>query len=96
MLKCIEPVTLDNVVLGQYVGTEDGSQPGYKDGEFLVVLLILPCCVVDSMMMMVIDGTARLGDHNSGEGGAHVASHRKQTDFELGLFSRFRILAQVP
>lgn len=33
VLKCIEPVTPENVILGQYVGTEDGSQPGYKDGE---------------------------------------------------------------
>lgn len=36
-MKCIEPVTPDNVVLGQYVGNEDGSQPGYKDGEFILL-----------------------------------------------------------
>lgn len=33
MLKAIEPIRAENVVLGQYLGSEDGTQPGYKDGE---------------------------------------------------------------
>lgn len=33
VLKAIAPIKLENVVLGQYTGSEDGSQPGYKDGE---------------------------------------------------------------
>lgn len=33
VLKAIEPVRAENVVLGQYLGSDDGTQPGYKDGE---------------------------------------------------------------
>ena len=36
MLKAIEPIRAENVVLGQYLGSEDGSQPGYKDGESIL------------------------------------------------------------
>ncbi|CAM9454916.1 unnamed protein product, partial [Ectocarpus fasciculatus] len=31
VLKAIEPVRAENVVLGQYLGSDDGNQPGYKD-----------------------------------------------------------------
>lgn len=40
VLKSIAPVNMDNVVLGQYVGTDDGSKPGYKDGELGPVIAI--------------------------------------------------------
>lgn len=33
VLKSIAPVRAEDVVLGQYVGSDDGSQPGYKDGK---------------------------------------------------------------
>eukprot|EP00752_Nemacystus_decipiens_P006079 g5487.t1 len=33
VLKAIEPVRAENVVLGQYLGSDDGSQPGYKDDD---------------------------------------------------------------
>lgn len=35
-MKAIEPVSEKNVVLGQYLGSDDGSQPGYKDGAFFL------------------------------------------------------------
>lgn len=31
VLRQIAPLTMDNVMLGQYVGTPDGSKPGYLD-----------------------------------------------------------------
>lgn len=37
VLKAIMPIKLEDVVLGQYTGNEDGSQPGYKDGEWSIV-----------------------------------------------------------
>lgn len=46
-MKAIEPVTADNVVLGQYVGSDDGSQPGYKDGELILCHLVTLSRVVD-------------------------------------------------
>jgi len=33
VLKCIAPIEMEDVVLGQYVGTEDGEKPGYKDDD---------------------------------------------------------------
>ncbi|CAM9698832.1 unnamed protein product [Ascophyllum nodosum] len=33
VLKAIEPVRAQDVVLGQYVGNDDGSKPGYKDDD---------------------------------------------------------------
>lgn len=36
VLKAIEPVSAENVILGQYLGSDDGSQPGYKDGESIL------------------------------------------------------------
>ncbi|CAM9361554.1 unnamed protein product [Hapterophycus canaliculatus] len=33
VLKAIEPVRAENVVLGQYEGSDDGEQPGYKDDD---------------------------------------------------------------
>ncbi|KAI8987752.1 glucose-6-phosphate dehydrogenase [Mycotypha africana] len=33
VLKCIEPIRIENTLLGQYVG--DGDKPGYKDDESL-------------------------------------------------------------
>ncbi|CAM9437979.1 unnamed protein product [Ectocarpus sp. 4 AP-2014] len=33
VLKAIEPVRAENVVLGQYLGSDDGTQPGYKDDD---------------------------------------------------------------
>lgn len=41
MLKAIEPITKENVVLGQYLGTEDGSQPGYKEGELRLCAVVV-------------------------------------------------------
>lgn len=41
MLKAIEPIRAENVVLGQYLGSDDGSQPGYKDGESTRPLLVV-------------------------------------------------------
>lgn len=38
-MKAIEPVRAENVVLGQYLGSEDGTQPGYKDGKRFVWIL---------------------------------------------------------
>ncbi|KAI9357276.1 glucose-6-phosphate dehydrogenase, partial [Zopfochytrium polystomum] len=31
VLRCIKPLTLDNVLLGQYIASEDGKEPGYLD-----------------------------------------------------------------
>lgn len=36
VLKAIEPIRAEDVVLGQYLGSDDGTQPGYKDGEFIL------------------------------------------------------------
>lgn len=33
VLKAVSPIRLEHVVLGQYTASEDGSHPGYKDGE---------------------------------------------------------------
>ena len=33
VLRSIKPITLDDILIGQYVGTEDGSKPGYKDED---------------------------------------------------------------
>ena len=33
LLKAIDPLTLDDVVLGQYVKSEDGKEPAYTDDE---------------------------------------------------------------
>lgn len=41
MLKAIEPIRAENVVLGQYLGNDDGTQPGYKDGESTLCALVL-------------------------------------------------------
>ncbi|ORX60533.1 glucose-6-P dehydrogenase [Hesseltinella vesiculosa] len=35
VLRCIPPISLDDTLLGQYVGTEDGSKPGYLDDDSL-------------------------------------------------------------
>lgn len=70
MLKSIEPVTVDNVVLGQYIGSEDGSQPGYKDGEFIFVALWY---AVDDESLMVPLVWVILTPRGVG-GEAHVAS----------------------
>lgn len=41
VLKAIEPVREENVILGQYLGSDDGSQPGYKDGAFIFVCIVV-------------------------------------------------------
>ncbi|ORX89645.1 glucose-6-phosphate 1-dehydrogenase [Basidiobolus meristosporus CBS 931.73] len=33
VLKCIEPITRDNIMIGQYVRSADGSKPGYLDDD---------------------------------------------------------------
>ncbi|KAF2075890.1 hypothetical protein CYY_002826 [Polysphondylium violaceum] len=33
LLRCIQPIKLDEVVLGQYIGTQDGKQEGYLDDK---------------------------------------------------------------
>mmetsp|Transcript_34379 Transcript_34379/g.83189 ORF Transcript_34379/g.83189 Transcript_34379/m.83189 type:complete len:491 (-) Transcript_34379:239-1711(-) len=35
LLKSVEPIKLEDVVVGQYVGTKDGKKPGYKDDDTL-------------------------------------------------------------
>ena len=33
VLNCISPITLDDVVIGQYVADKDGEHPGYTDDD---------------------------------------------------------------
>jgi glucose-6-phosphate 1-dehydrogenase len=33
VLKCIAPLKKDNLVVGQYIGSEDGTKPAYKDDD---------------------------------------------------------------
>ncbi|ORX64362.1 glucose-6-phosphate dehydrogenase [Basidiobolus meristosporus CBS 931.73] len=51
VLKYIEPITKDNILIGQYVGSEDGSKPGYLDDETVPKGSNTPTYAVASMFV---------------------------------------------
>jgi hypothetical protein len=64
VLRCISPLSLDSVVLGQYVADAQGVQPGcvtrYLFRSACVLARVYTCASVCAVLLVLCSGSLRL------------------------------------